>query len=127
MTKQLNLKEFGLQKTDEGYENAPLFASLKAEDLGKPGAEASGMIKKAEVREFETEKKVVLTLVIAKLTKSEGGDVRSLPLNKTNLASMLNAFGEDLDAWEHKIVDLKVETTKFKGKTVPCVRIYEGA
>jgi hypothetical protein len=48
---------------------------------------------------------------------------QALVLNKTNAATLSDAFGDESDNWIGKAVLLCAETTTYGGKTVGCVRI----
>lgn len=123
--KKLNLKDYGLSKKEDGsYQSTPKNPSVTAEQLGKVGTKLQALIVDAEERTFEGETKVMLRLTVPDLKKSEEGMSRSLGLNQTNLLSMVNAYGEDIEVWAQKAVELRVERTKFMGKEVSCIRVY---
>lgn len=120
----LNLEDFGVEKSEDGTYKGKSKKSLKAEDLGEVGDILDGAIMKAEVFEFDGEKKVIAELNIPDLGESEEQRIRSLALNKTNFLKLLNAFGNDLKNWENKMVELRVETANFQSKQVPAIRVY---
>lgn len=124
-TKQrlLSLEEYGFEE-DNGQIKAKKKGGLKAEDLGEVGEICDAAILKAGEFEWEGEKKVTLELNIADLGEAEADRIKNLSLNKTNLGRLLAAFGRDLAKWENQIIELRVETTIFQGKSVSCIRVY---
>jgi hypothetical protein len=121
--KQLNLEEYGIQKKEDGtlsFKNP----SINAEKIGKIGTVMSAVILNAQEKIFNGEKKVMLTLNIPDLEGYDDGNIRSFGLNLTNLVSMINAYGEDLEEWLNKSIELKVEKTKFGGESTSGIRVY---
>jgi hypothetical protein len=50
-------------------------------------------------------------------------DQRGLVLNKTNIRTLLPAFGDDTAAWVGKIIIIYRDETHMAGKRVPCLRV----
>jgi hypothetical protein len=129
-SKQVNLEGLGIRETETGeFEKTPINPSLKAEDLIKAGVKIGkdtvAIIKNAEQRTFEDGEKIMVSMSIEALEKSKDGENRSLGLNSTNTLTMLNAYGQDLESWTNKMINVKVEETLYKGKKVACIRLYK--
>lgn len=117
---KVDLGKLGMKKTEDGYETEK--KSLKSSDLGKRGTIVDALITKAAQGEYGDEEKIVLTLTIPDM--KEQGIGKLLPLNKTNLKACLESFGDELDNWENKMIELRVESTTYAGDTVDCIRLY---
>lgn len=87
---------------------------LKAADLDKE--ELHDTIGSIDRETFDgNETKPVLTLE---------NDGRRLPLNRTNIANCVAAFGSQIEDWIGKPVILRGEPTTFQGKTIKEIRVY---
>ena len=95
---------------------------LKAADLGKVGSIVNANVIGVSEANFGEDEKFVLELSIKGKTESE-----HIALNKTNLATMLNSFGDETLEWVGKAIELRVENTLFKGQKTVCIRIYPKA
>jgi hypothetical protein len=51
------------------------------------------------------------------------GPMKSMPLNRTNIEKLWEAYGFDSDAWIGKQVIVYATTCDFQGRTVDCVRL----
>ena len=58
-----------------------------------------------------------------KLELQFDGSERSLILNKTNLAVIVDAYGAETDDWKGKKVILFPTKTSFGNETVDCIRV----
>ena len=123
---KLDTDQYGLEKKEDGTYATRKKGGLKAEMLGEPGASCEATVVTVREHTFSPEDgpKVIVALNIPSLGDTAAERNQELTLNKTNLQSMLNAFGDDTDAWEGSEVRLNVETTQYQGENVPCVRIY---
>jgi len=125
---QLKLEELGVvtatEKGKQVFKGKQLNPSITAAALGEVGTETVGIIKAVDVVEFEDGEKVMLQVLIDSLRDTKEGALRRIGLNKTNLIRMLNLFGIDSDKWLQKQINIKVETTLFKGNEVACIRLY---
>lgn len=89
---------------------------IKAEDLN--GRAVRVTIEGVTIEEIKSDGKTEKKLVAHFAGKDKG-----LVLNRTNADTLNEIFGtDDYDEWQG-IVVLFPDTTKFGGKTVPCVRI----
>jgi hypothetical protein len=126
-TKQmkLNMGEMGLEKNEKGeYQTKQGQKVLKADDIGKIGTIIDAQILGAKPIDFGEETKVVLELKAPKISKEIA---QGLSLNKTNLMTIANAFGDDTDKWIGQAIELRVESTLFKGQKTSCIRVYPKA
>lgn len=124
---KLDFGELGLEKNEKGeYKAKSAQKALKAEDLGKVGKILDAAILKVDVVRFESEDqpKVMLELNIPDLGKEEEKRLRRLGLNKTNLVTLSNAFGDESERWINKMIELRVERTQYQGQMVPAIRVY---
>jgi hypothetical protein len=48
---------------------------------------------------------------------------KGLVMNKTNANVLVALYGEDVDEWVGKSIQLTAATTEFGGKTVECIRL----
>lgn len=53
------------------------------------------------------------------------GESKMWTLNKTNSQTIASMHGPETDNWNGKKITLFPDTTKFAGKTVPCIRVRE--
>ena len=89
---------------------------IKAEDLA--GKAVRVTIERVSIEEIKSDGKTEKKLVAHFVGKDKG-----LVLNRTNADTLNEIFGtDDYDEWTGPIV-LFPDTTKFGGKTVPCVRL----
>ena len=89
---------------------------IKAEDLA--GKAVRVTIERVSIEEIKSDGKTEKKLVAHFVGKDKG-----LVLNRTNADTLNEIFGtDDYDEWIGSIV-LFPDTTKFGGKTVPCVRL----
>ena len=89
---------------------------IKAEDLGGRAVRVS--IERVSIEEIKSDGKTEKKLVAHFAGKDKG-----LVLNRTNADTLNEIFGtDDYEEWTGPIV-LFPDTTKFGGKTVPCVRL----
>lgn len=123
---KLDSEEYGIEKKEDGTYESTKTTGLTAEMLGKPGSKCGATIGNVEQRTFNESEgpKLILTLNVPSLGESPAERVKPLALNRTNLLSLVNAFGDDTDEWLGKALSLNVETTQYQGKNVPCVRVY---
>lgn len=122
--KLLDLEALGIEQNEDEEYQMKGKKTLKADDLGKVGSILDAAILDFETLTFEDGSKVILTLNIPALGNKEEKRIRRLTLNKTNLVTLLNAFGVDGDKWINKMIELRVESTLFQGKKVPAIRVY---
>lgn len=86
---------------------------LKADDIGDTPKRL--VIQKVALEEFDDGKpKVVLAFI---------GQHKGLVANKTNVASIVAAYGDESDGWIGKPLVLYVAEVAFQGKTVPAIRV----
>lgn len=88
--------------------------SISAERLTEMGGQLDLTIARVEEREYDNKVKLCLFF------EDRG---QHLPLNQTNLDTVIAAFGDDFDKWSGRRVRLVVRPTEMKGKKVPGVRI----
>jgi hypothetical protein len=90
---------------------------LKADDL-REGAEVRLTISKVQVEVIDQDggKKEVAVVYFS-------GKEKGLVLNATNGSKITGAYGDSIEAVTGKEVILYRDTTEFKGKTVPCLRV----
>jgi hypothetical protein len=50
-------------------------------------------------------------------------DIRGLVLNKTNVRTLIGAFGDDTAGWVGKIIVIFPTMADMRGKMVPCLRV----
>lgn len=105
------LKEKVMPTVDEIYPSKNS-DHIKADDL--KGHEVKAKIASYEIADFSGDKKVVLTF---------SGKDKTLVMNKTNSKTIAGAFGDDIDGWIDKEINLYPSTTQFDGKDVPCIRV----
>ncbi len=48
---------------------------------------------------------------------------KGLVLNKTNASTIADTYGEEMDGWKLKTVELYPDKTTFKGDLVDCLRV----
>jgi hypothetical protein len=48
---------------------------------------------------------------------------KKLVLNRTNANAIAEVYGDDLDAWDGKLIELYPDRTGFGGKMVDCLRV----
>lgn len=95
----------------EGYKNLLSASHLKE----NPNLLTTYTIQNVEVREIgreEPQKKIVIDI---------GIEDYELALNKTNAREMEKAFGEDIEGWKHRKIELKVGKSMYKGKPVDSI------
>ena len=51
------------------------------------------------------------------------GKKKGLVLNVTNARTIASTYGDDMDAWEDRQIELYPTETEFQGKLVPCLRV----
>jgi hypothetical protein len=120
----LDLEKLGIQLQEDGEFGTAGKKTLKAADLGKLGTIKDAAILEVKPFQFATEYKVIMTLNIPSMGKEEDKRIRNLGLNKTNLVTLLNAYGSDTKGWINKMIELRVESTLFQGKKVDAIRVY---
>lgn len=96
-------------------------SSLKAKDLGD--GDVLLTIQATSLKEFDEKsddgdeyKKKRIVLAFSETDKT-------MVLNATNLDMVVLHHGEDRSQWPGKTITLYCATTKFRGDTVPCIRI----
>ena len=52
------------------------------------------------------------------------GEKMGLVLNATNGDMMVDHFGDEMDEWKNKRIEMRPEKTRFQNKRVDCIRIY---
>ena len=116
---KVNTSKYGIENRNGEYATKSGAKVLKAADLGRVGAIIPATVLGATEIDFGEEEKIVLELQVKGKEGAQG-----MALNKTNLAAMLNAFGDDVDEWTGKTIELRVESTQFKGQKTECIRVY---
>ena len=86
---------------------------LKADDVLTPRVFAIADIFKEEIGEDRKEKPIL----------SFQNEPRVLVLNKTNGNMIKNSYGEDVNSWIGKRVELHSEPVSFQGRVVNAIRI----
>lgn len=85
---------------------------LKAADTG--GRELDATIADCRLEDLGDETKPVLHFV---------GKDRGLVLNKTNATTLVDAYGDETDAWRGRRVVIYSSKTQFQGRMVDALRI----
>lgn len=86
---------------------------LKADDL--QGRTVPVTISKAEVKEFDDDKKIIVSFA---------GKDKSLVCNKTNASIIAENLGsQETDDWVGGKISLTVKKVEFQGKLVPAIRV----
>ena len=118
---KLNTEVLGVEKNASGeYQTKQNAKVLKADDLGKIGTIVEATVLGAKEINFGEETKVIVELKVPKISK----EMQAIALNKTNLVSMINALGDETDKWVGAQIELRVESTLFKGQKTSCIRVY---
>jgi len=121
---KLKLEDFGIQKTNDGYKTAAISPSIKSSDIGDAaGANVTGYVIGVLQPVFEDGKALQLRLNIPDFQDREDGDTRLLTLNKTNIMTMLNAYSQNIEKWENKMISIVLVDTQYKGKNLLGMRI----
>ena len=90
---------------------------LKAQDVTDAGGEMPLIIRKVEVKEFESDGKSERKPIIF-----FDGD-KQMVCNKTNGNSIAELYGDETDNWLGKEITLIVREVDFQGKSTPAIRI----
>jgi len=123
--KQATLEALGLSVNEKGeIQTKAISPSMPAIDIGDIGTTMLGGINSVEEKTFDDGTKIIIKVFVKELENSPKGGVRTLALNKTNSIVMLKAYGLEYEKWNGQIIEIKVESTLFKGKPTPCVRVY---
>lgn len=123
MARLIDTARIGLKVGKDGKpETGEYPATLKTSEVGDVGSKAVCRILDGDIRVFHgngvDEAKLVITVDFGAPL-----GIKSLPLNKTNATALLGMFGNDMDQWVKKPIQLVVEKTTYDGNPINGLRV----
>ena len=96
-------------------------SALKVKDLG--GNDVMLTISATTLKEFDEETDAGEAYKKKRIVLAFSETDKTMVLNATNLDMVVSHHGEDRSDWPGKSLTFYPATTKFRGETVPCMRI----